>query len=246
MRTARWNPRTAISRPPSQGRHLKTAIAQALIQCCNRDFASLADCRRSVDLLVARRNRQRADAVLAERAHLGPLPTRRTVEPEVRLRRNRLHRDRRSGFSVNSRHPDRRFSGQERLLRCPVTVGRAQFFSVGVCGCRFMTTALRPFSAAPASSTIPGPILRKDWGRDDGHRVHVGNSHHVIHALHRKPFRRRRTSGSTGPVQLGLPRQPVPPHRIRRRLARCCSATCRAGMPAAAWSICCLSPQNLL
>ena len=54
----------------SQNRHLKAAIAQALILRGNRDFASLADYRRFVDLLVARRNRQRADAVLAERGHL--------------------------------------------------------------------------------------------------------------------------------------------------------------------------------
>ena len=76
----------------SQNRHLKTAIAQALILRGNRDFASIADYRRFVELLVARRNRQRADAVLAERAHLKPLPARRTVEPEVRLRRNGLRR----------------------------------------------------------------------------------------------------------------------------------------------------------
>ena len=105
-----------------QNRHRKTAIAQALIQCCNRDFASIADYRRFVDLVVARRNRQRADAILAERGHLKPLPTRRTVEPEVRLRRNRLHRDR------CSRHPDRRLSGQERLLQRAVTVDWSPFF----------------------------------------------------------------------------------------------------------------------
>lgn len=41
----------------SKNRHLKTAIAQALILRGNRDFASIADYRRCVDLLVARRNR---------------------------------------------------------------------------------------------------------------------------------------------------------------------------------------------
>lgn len=109
----------------SQNRHLKAAIAQALILRGNRDFASLADYRRFVDLLVARRNRQRADAVLAERAQLKPLPTRRTVEPEVRLRRNRLHRD------SCSCHPDRWLPGQKRLLQRAVTADWPTF--AGAC-----------------------------------------------------------------------------------------------------------------
>ena len=115
----------------SQNRHLKTAIAQALILRGNRDFASIADYRRFVDLLVARRNRQRADAVLAERAQLKPLPTRRTVEPEVRLRRNRLHRDRCCRFFVKSGHPDRWLPGQERILQCAVTADWPAF--AGAC-----------------------------------------------------------------------------------------------------------------
>ena len=106
----------------SQNRHLKAAIAQALILRGNRDFASIADYRRFVDLLVARRNRQRADAVLAERGHLKPLPARRTVEPEVRLRRNRLHRDSCSG------HSHWRLSGQKRLLQRAVTADWPPFF----------------------------------------------------------------------------------------------------------------------
>ena len=91
----------------SRNRHLKTAIRQALIRRGSRDFACVEDYRRFVDRLVARRGRQRADAVLAGRAHLKPLPQRRTVEPKVRLRRNRLHRDRgpvtrTGGFLVKS------------------------------------------------------------------------------------------------------------------------------------------------
>ena len=64
----------------SQNRHLKAAIAQALILRGNRDFASIEDYRRFVDMLVARRNRQRADAIQAERIHLKPLPARRTTD----------------------------------------------------------------------------------------------------------------------------------------------------------------------
>ncbi|PIL18103.1 hypothetical protein P775_21505, partial [Puniceibacterium antarcticum] len=51
----------------SQNRHLKKAIDQALILRGSRDFGCLEDYRRFVDTLVARRNRQRADAVQAER-----------------------------------------------------------------------------------------------------------------------------------------------------------------------------------
>ena len=49
----------------SQNRHLKTAIAQALILRGSREFASIEDYRRCVDMLVARRNWQRADAIQA-------------------------------------------------------------------------------------------------------------------------------------------------------------------------------------
>ena len=64
----------------SQNRHLKVAIGQALILRGSRDFASIEDYRRFVDLAVARRNKQRAGAVQAERAHLQPLPQRRTTD----------------------------------------------------------------------------------------------------------------------------------------------------------------------
>ena len=63
----------------SQNRHLKTAIKQALILRGSRDFGCVEDYRRFIDTLVARRNRQRAAAVQAERAHLKPLPKRRTT-----------------------------------------------------------------------------------------------------------------------------------------------------------------------
>ena len=55
-------------------RHLKTALDQALILRGSRDFADLADWRRFVDQLVARRNRRRESAVRIEAAALRPLP----------------------------------------------------------------------------------------------------------------------------------------------------------------------------
>jgi hypothetical protein len=90
--------------------HLEVALDQGLILRGSRDFADLADWRRFVDERVARRNRRRENAVRTEMGALGPLPARRTVEPEVRLRRNRLHRGGRP------RHQDRGLPGSRRLL----------------------------------------------------------------------------------------------------------------------------------
>ena len=64
----------------SHNRHLKTALDQALILRGSRDFADLADWRRFVDQLVARRNRRREAAVRIEAAALRPLPARRTTD----------------------------------------------------------------------------------------------------------------------------------------------------------------------
>lgn len=64
----------------SQNRHLKLAIRQALILRGSRDFVSADDYWGFIDLAVVRRNRQRADAIQAERAHLKPLPQRRTTD----------------------------------------------------------------------------------------------------------------------------------------------------------------------
>ena len=56
--------------------HLKVALDQALILRGSRDFADLADWRRFVDELVARRNRRREAAIRTELAALRPLPVR--------------------------------------------------------------------------------------------------------------------------------------------------------------------------
>ena len=53
--------------------------------------------------------------------------------------------------------------------------------------------------------------------RGDGRHGHVGDCRHVIHALRRKPFRRRRTFGSTALPGL-LCRDPLFPREACRRL----------------------------
>lgn len=145
----------------SQNRHLKTAIKQALILRGSHDFACVEDYRRFIDMLLVRRNRQRADAVQAERAHLKPLPQRRTTDfTEIVVPVTRT-----GGFLVKSIF----YSAPSQLigqrLRVHLYDDRLEAFLGG-------TLVVTHFRAR---------------GRADGHRVHVINYHHVIHALRRKP-----------------------------------------------------------
>lgn len=145
----------------SQNRHLKKAIEQALILRGSRDFSCVEDYRRFVDMLMARRNRQRATAVQAERAHLKPLPQRRTTDfTEIVVPVTRT-----GGFLVRSIF----YSAPSQLigqrLRVHLYDDRIKAFLGG--------TLVVTHSRAR--------------GRGDGHRVHVINYHHVIHALRRKP-----------------------------------------------------------
>ncbi|MCE3249641.1 MAG: hypothetical protein K0R41_3466 [Geminicoccaceae bacterium] len=75
MAASRCNPGEAHENGAveSHNRHLKCALDQALILRGSRDFADVADGRRFVDQLVARRNRRREDAVRIEAAALRPL-----------------------------------------------------------------------------------------------------------------------------------------------------------------------------
>lgn len=145
----------------AQNRHLKTALDQALILRGSRDFANLADWRRFVDELVARRNRRREDAVRTEIAALARLPARRTTDfTEMVARVTRT-----GGFLVHSVF----YSAPSRLigkrLRVHVYDDRIEAF-------------------LGATPVVTHPRCR---GRDDGVRVHCVNYHHVIHALRRKP-----------------------------------------------------------
>ena len=145
----------------SQNRHLKTAIQQALILRGSRDFATIEDYRRFIDTLVARRNKQRVAAVQAERTHLKPLPQRRTTDfTEIVVPVTRT-----GGFLVKSIF----YSAPSQLigqrLRVHLYDDRIEAFLGGT----LVVTHVRA------------------RGRGDGHRVHVINYHHVIHALRRKP-----------------------------------------------------------
>ena len=186
----------------SHNRHLKTALDQALILRSSRDFAHVADWRRFVDQLVARRNRRRDAAVRTEAATLRPLPARRTTDfTEIVTRVTRT-----GGFLVHSVF----YSAPSRLigqrLRVHVYDDRIEAWVGG-------------------THVVSHPRLRQ---RDDGRRVHRIDYRHVIHALRRKPFRRRRTSGSTA-GRIGLPRRPLSPHRGCSCLDRALGGSAPAG-----------------
>jgi len=145
----------------SQNRHLKKAIEQALILRGSHDFATIEEYRCFIDLTVARRNKQRVAAVQAERTHLKPLPQRRTTDfTEIVAPVTRT-----GGFLIKSIF----YSAPSQLigqrLRVHLYDDRIEAFLGG-------------------TLVVSHSRARR---RSDGHRVHVINYHHVIHALRRKP-----------------------------------------------------------
>lgn len=62
--------------------HLKRAVEDALLMRGTRDFEALADYRRFIDEIVGRINARNAKRIEIERAHLKPLPARRTSDFE--------------------------------------------------------------------------------------------------------------------------------------------------------------------
>jgi hypothetical protein len=145
----------------SQNRHLKTAVDQALILRGSRDFACIEDYRRFIDMLIARRNKQRAGAIQVEQAHLKPLPQRRTTDfTEIVVPVTRT-----GGFLVKSIF----YSAPSQLIGQRLRV-------------HLYDDRLEAFLGSTLVVTHP-----RARGRGNGHRVHVINYHHVIHALRRKP-----------------------------------------------------------
>ncbi len=142
----------------SHHRHLKTALDQALILRGSRDFATLADYRRFIDQLVARRNRRREATVRGEMAALRALPPRRTTDFTELVART-------GGFLVHSVF----YSAPARLidhrLRVHVYDDRIEAWLGG--------------------THVVSHLRRRT--RKDGRRMHVIDYRHMIHALRRKP-----------------------------------------------------------
>jgi hypothetical protein len=163
MAASRCNPGEAHENGAveSHNRHLKIALDQALILRGSRDFAELADWRRFVDQLVARRNRRREDAVRVEAAALRPLPARRATDfTEIVARVTRT-----GGFMAHNIF----YSAPSRLI--------GQRLRVHVYDDRIEAWL-------GATHVVSHPRLRS---RGDGVRLHRVDYRHVIHALRRKP-----------------------------------------------------------
>lgn len=163
MAASRCNPGEAHENGAveSHNRHLKTALDQALMLRGSRDFADVADWRRFVDQLVARRNRRREAAVSVEAATLRPLPARRATDfTEIVARVTRT-----GGFMVHNIF----YSAPSRLI--------GQRLRVHVYDDRIEAWL-------GATHVVSHPRLR---GRGDGVRLHRVDYRHVIHALRRKP-----------------------------------------------------------
>ena len=142
--------------------HLKNAIRDALLLRGTRDFADLADYRRFIDEIVARKNLRNARRIDAERAALQPLPAVRTSDYEEVL----IYVTSCGGFTLRKVF----YTVPSRLighrLRARLYDDRVQLLIGGT------------------------PLMRLRRGRPgpDGKHGHVVDYHHVIHALRKKPM----------------------------------------------------------
>ena len=142
--------------------HLKRAIEDALVMRGSRDFEDLTAYRRFIDEITGRINARHAKRIDAERAHLKPLPARRTTDYEevtVRITSSGGFLLRKVFYTVPSRLIGHR-------LRVRLYDDRLELYL----GATFLQTL-------PRGRPAPG-----------GNHGHVVNYHHVIHSLRRKPM----------------------------------------------------------
>lgn len=173
--------------------HLKRAIRDPLIMRGSRDFEDLSGYRRFIDEVVGRIDARNAKRIDLERASLKPLPARRTTDYEegtVRVTSSGGFLLRKVFYTVPSR-----LIGHQ--LRARIHDDRLDLFLGASC------LVTRP----GARATRHGP------------HQHVVNYHHVIHSLRKKPFRRRRTCGSTALMGLVYRDQLFPRQALRDMLA---------------------------
>jgi hypothetical protein len=159
--------------------HLKSAIRDALLLRGSRDFDTIAEHRAFIDALVGRRNARNRRRIDAERAVLRPLPVRRAEDGEEAM------------VTVTS-------SGGFMLRRVFYTIpSRLIGHRLKV---RIHDDRIDVFLGGTPLMTLP---RGRGYGAD--RRSHVVDYRHVIHALRAKPFRRRRTCGSTAAAGARLP-----------------------------------------
>lgn len=142
--------------------HLKRAIEDALIMRGSRDFEDLKAYRRFIDEITGRLNARHAKRIDAERAHLKPLPARRTTDYEevpVRVTSS-------GGFLLRKVF----YTVPSRLIGHRLRV-------------RLYDDRLEMFLGATLLQTLP-----RGRPTPSGSHGHVVNYHHVIHSLRRKPM----------------------------------------------------------
>lgn len=142
--------------------HLKRAIRDALLLRGSRDFAVLEDYRSFIGEVVSRLNSRRMKRIEAERAELGPLPERRSVdyqEATVRVTQSSGFTLKRVFYTVPSR-----LIGH--LLKIALYDDRLEVF---VGGAWLLT-------------------LPRGWSGPGGRRGRVIDYRHVIHSLRVKPM----------------------------------------------------------
>ncbi|KQQ86238.1 hypothetical protein ASF65_06950 [Aureimonas sp. Leaf324] len=142
--------------------HLKSAVRDALLLRASADFDDLVAYRAFVDEIVARRNAAKARRIDAERAHLRPLPERRTSDfEEVAVTVTRT-----GGFTLRKVF----YTVPSRLIGHRLRV-------------RLYDDRLEVFVGATHLLTLP-----RGRGHADGRHDQVVNYRHVIHSLRRKPM----------------------------------------------------------
>ena len=158
--------------------HLKAALAQALLLRGSGDFDSLDAYRRFIDETIGRQNAARHRAIELEQAALKPLPAMRTDDFEqavVTVTRSSAFVLKRVFYTVPSRLIGHRL--RVRLGACPRAGlwpdpwdDRLDCFL----GANLVLTLRR--GRVSAERVAPG------------HRGHVVDCRHIIHALRRKPM----------------------------------------------------------
>jgi len=146
----------------SPHRHLKAALADALLLRGSRDFDDLEAWRRFVDEIVARRNARITRRIDQERPALQALPPRRTTDYEETI----VVVTSSSGFTLRKVF----YSVPSRLvghrLRVRLYDDRLECFLGGT----------------------PLITLRRGRARPNGNHGHVVDYRHVIHSLRQKPM----------------------------------------------------------
>jgi len=164
MTPTRNNPGLAHENGAIEGphRHLKMALADALLLRGSRDFPDLDAYRRFVDELVGRRNARNAKRLMLERSALQPLPARRTTDYEETI----VTVTSSAGFILKKVF----YSVAARLIGHRLRV-------------RLYDDRLDCFLGATHLMT-----LRRGRPQPNGKHGHVVDYRHVIHALRRKPM----------------------------------------------------------